>query len=96
MASVEEFIKTPSDDLLDDFSKDQLLEVADHYEITLSAQDKRLKDTIKTVIKTELNEREILKSQSKPVAATSKTSELTFEQQKELLLIEAATKEKNI
>ncbi len=58
MASkVEEFIGAPSEELLNDLTKDQLLELASHYEIHLISQDKRLKDNIKTLIKTELIER---------------------------------------
>ncbi len=47
MASkVEEFIGAPSEELLNDLTKDQLLELAGHYEINLISQDKRLKDNI--------------------------------------------------
>lgn len=100
MASkIEEFVTAPSEDLLDDFSKDQLLERAAHYKINLSTQDKRLKDSIKTTIKTELFDRGILKSQLPTEAAISdrsSMSRLTFEQQKQLLLIETQMKEKQI
>lgn len=57
---------------------------------------KRLKDSIKTMIKTELFDRGILKSQLPTEAAISdrfSMSRLTFEQQKQLLLIE--TRKKN-
>ncbi len=100
MASkVEEFIGAPSEELLNDLTKDQLLELASHYEIHLISQDKRLKDNIKTLIKTELIERRILESQSAEdtsafVNETSTMSHLSFEQQKQLLLIQAEIKEK--
>lgn len=82
MASkIEEFVTAPSEDLLDDFSKDQLLEFATRFEINLSTQDKCLKDSIKTMIKTELSDRGILKSQLPTEAAISdgsSMSRLTF------------------
>ncbi len=93
MASkVEEFIGAPSEELLNDLTKDQLLELVSHYEINLISQDKRLKDNIKTLIKTELIERRILESQSAEdtsafVNEMSTMSHLTFEQKKQLLLI---------
>ncbi len=92
MASkVEEFIGAPSDDLLNDLTKDELLELANHYEINLMSQDKRLKDNIKTLIKTKLIECRILESQSAENASafvneTSTMFRLTFEQQKTIVL----------
>ncbi len=50
MASkVEEFISAPSQDSLNDLTKDQLVELAGHYKINLVSQDKRLKDNIKSL-----------------------------------------------
>ncbi len=99
MASkIEEFVTVPSEDLLDDFSKDKLLELATHYKMYLSTQDKRLKDSIKTTIKTELFVCSILKSQLPTEAVIrdrSSMSRLTFEQQKQLLLTETQMKEKH-
>lgn len=99
MASkVEEFISAPSESLLNDLTKDQLVELAGYYEINLVSQDKRLKDNIKSLVKTELIERGVLESQSSEVASDfgnmSTMSHLTFEQQKQLLLIQNEMKEK--
>lgn len=100
MASkIEEFVSAPSEDLLNDFTKEQLIELAGHYEINLVSQDKRLKDNVKLLLKTELTKRGILASQlsdnlSDLVDATSTMSHLTFEQQKQLLLIQKEMKEK--
>lgn len=52
MASkIGEFISAPSESLLNNLTKDQLVELAGHYEINLVSQDKRLKDNIKFLIK---------------------------------------------
>ncbi len=100
MASkVEEFISAPSQDSLSDLTKDQLVELAGHYKINLVSQDKRLKDNIKSLVKMELIERGVLDSQSSEgesqfVNMTSTMSQLTFEQQKQLLVIQTDMKEK--
>ncbi len=100
MASkVEEFISAPSQDLLNDLTKDQLVELAGHYKSNLVSQDKRLKDNIKSLVKMELIDRGVLDSQSSEgesqfVNMTSTMSQLTFEQQKQLLLIQTDMKEK--
>ncbi len=100
MASkVEEFISAPSQDSLNDLTKDQLVELAGHYKINLVSQDKRLKDNIKSLVKMELIERGVLDSQSSEgesqfVNTTSTMSQLTFKQQKQLLVIQADMKEK--
>lgn len=45
-AETDEFLKSPSDCLLNLLSKDQLIEVATHYNVGLTAYDKRLKESI--------------------------------------------------
>lgn len=91
-SKIEEFISAPSETLLNNLTKDQLVELAGHFEINLLSQDKRLKDNIKLLIKTELIERGILDPQSLEGASdftdASAMSSLTFEQQKQLLLIQ--------
>ena len=98
-SSVQEFVNAPSESLLNDLTKDQLLELAEYYEINLMSQDKRLKDQVKTLVKTELIERGILEAKSSEdeltfVSATSTQPHLTFEQQKQLLIIQTEMKEK--
>ncbi len=51
MASLEDFLKEPSDELLELFTKDQLLQLASHYDITITSSEKRLKDSIKDIIR---------------------------------------------
>ncbi len=99
VSKVEEFISAPSQELLNDLTKDQLVELAGYYKINLVSQDKRLKDNIKSLVKMELIERGVLDSQSSEgesqfVNTTSTMSQLTFEQQKQLLLIQTDMKEK--
>jgi len=43
MATIEEFISDPSDDLLERFTKDQLLKLAVHYDVELTSGEKRFK-----------------------------------------------------
>ncbi len=43
-SNIEEFISNPSENLLNEYSKDQLLALANHYDVGLSVGDKRLKE----------------------------------------------------
>ena len=93
MASdIQEFIQSPSEDLLDTLSRDQLLELASHYEIGLTVHDKRLKGNIKDIMKSALWDEGVFKSSAIP---TAKEASLTFEQQKELLLIQIEAEQTN-
>lgn len=51
---MEEFIATPSLQLLDKLSKEQLLQVAEHFSVVVVG-DKRIKGNIKNAIKEELS-----------------------------------------
>lgn len=86
-------MSAPSVSLLNDLTKDQLLQLVAYYKMNLN-QDIRLKDQIKALVKTELIERGILKSESLEDTLTSVQSHLTFEQQKELLVVQTEMKEK--
>ena len=46
MSVVEEFIESPSEVLLLNCTKDQLVEIAEHYDISLTTDDRRLKETL--------------------------------------------------
>ena len=98
MASVEDFVCAPSEALLDQCNRDQLLKIAEHFEISVG--DKRLKDNVRAIIKANLYELNVLKPlQESPVVvnlAGANVSQgslaepgpeltLSFEQQKELL-----------
>jgi len=54
MATIEDFISDPSDDLLERFTKDQLLKLAVHYDVELTSGEKRFKasakDTLRAVL----------------------------------------------
>lgn len=51
MATIEEFISDPSDELLERFTKDQLLKLAVHYEIELTSSEKRFKASVKDTLR---------------------------------------------
>lgn len=93
-SNIEEFICSPSEDLLNEFSKDQLLALASHYNVVISVADKRLRESLKSFLITALIEQNVL--EEKQTVATVQTSRmyLTYEQQKDLLLIEMKSKEK--
>ena len=84
MASVDEFVHSPSDHLLNQYTKDQLLKIADHYGIDIG--DKRLKENIKAILKANLVEVGILKREEFQPKVTNVA--LSFEQQKELLTMQ--------
>ena len=52
------FFHSPSDHLFSQYTKDQLLKVAEHYEIEIG--DKRLKENIRAILKVNLVEAGVL------------------------------------
>lgn len=96
MAGVDVFIATPSEEFLDQCTRDQLLKIADHYEITVG--DRRLKENARTIIKAYLYDMEVLKPVQKLRSPTNFALDgvsqdvspgvaLNFEQQKEMLIL---------
>ena len=84
MASiVDEFDDSPSVALLDQCTKDQLLLIAEQYELEIA--DKRLKESVKISLKAGLLKKGILKPAVESSVAAG--SMLSFEQQKDLLLL---------
>ncbi len=86
---VETFIQNPSEAILEQCTKEQLLKISEHYEVDIP--DRKLKETVKTCLKCCLIEAGILSLQpaSASVASIEVTSgTLTFEQQKELLQLQ--------
>lgn len=49
MASLEDFLRAPSEELLERCSREQLLKIAKHFK--LEVRDKRLKENIKAFVK---------------------------------------------
>lgn len=44
MATLDNFISAPSEELLEQFTKDQLLQLASYYEFEIASSEKRLKE----------------------------------------------------
>lgn len=92
MADISDFVKAPSEDFLNKCTKEQLLKIADHFEIDIS--DRRLKDTVKSILTANLTEMGVLAGEPvcPPEAGFSPpfiaTSNFTFEQQKEVLKLQ--------
>lgn len=88
MASVALFVQSPSEELFNSLHKEQLLELAKHYDVDLGW--KRLKREIKEVLKSVLTDKCVLPvvSDHKDESSVSAPVALTFEQQKELLLLQ--------
>ena len=89
MAQVEDFFETPAELFLEDCIKDQLLKIADHYEFVIS--DRRLKETIKSILKANLQDMKVLPGKTGDVVECAPGNKaFSFEQQKELLLLQMA------
>lgn len=95
MAGIAEFLKSPSEKILDGYTKEQLLKIAEHFDIDIG--DKRLKDTVKSVLKANLFERKVLEegTEISSLACTVDAASinpsacaLTFEQQREMLILQ--------
>lgn len=82
---VEEFIESPSCELLEQCTKEQLLKLAQHYTLVVDAR--RAKDTIMSIVKTNLQEQGVLKTELGKSDISTSLSGLTFEQPKELLMM---------
>ena len=79
---VSDFIDCPSLVTLEQCTRDQLLIIATHYQIEVS--DRKLKETIKATVKACLQEKGVLGG---PERSQCVSVGLTFEQQKELLVL---------
>ncbi|KAG1932777.1 hypothetical protein F2P79_020923 [Pimephales promelas] len=92
MAGCETFVVAPSEEALEKCTKEQLLKIAEHYSIVV-AGDKRIKENIKMTVKAELIERGIITEEIEdpspiPTIKPIQVQGLTFEQQKELLVMQ--------
>ena len=90
MSDISDFVKAPSEDFLKKCTKEQLLKIAEHFEIDIS--DRRLKDTVKSILTANLTEMGVLAVECPPDAGVSPpfnaASNFTFEQQKEVLKLQ--------
>ena len=75
MVEVADFVKAPWEALLDKCTREQLVKIADHYQIEVG--DKRLKDAVKSILKANLAEMGVLAEESSghlpPLAASNLT-----------------------
>ncbi len=62
-SNIEEFISNPSEDLLNEYSKDQLLALVNHYDVGLSVADKQLKECLKSILISALVEQNVLQAE---------------------------------
>lgn len=72
---VEDFVQSPSEELPDQCNKEQLLKIAEHFEIEIPHT--RLNDTVKTVLKNRLANIEILLTDVSKYAVCSALSTST-------------------
>ena len=70
MASPEAFIASPSEELLSGLTKPQLCELATHYELLITAQERNLKVTLFLAVKKRLQRKGVLKTDA-PVSVDS-------------------------
>ena len=61
MEAIDDFISAPSEELLCQLTKEQLLSLASHYDIEIASGDKRLKDNLREALKASLAEGGVLK-----------------------------------
>ncbi|KAK5921567.1 hypothetical protein CgunFtcFv8_018924 [Champsocephalus gunnari] len=98
MESVEDFVRAPTEELLEGFSREQLIGVAEHF--CLDVGDKRMKENIRGIVRANLFELGVFKGgkytgdPSRDGVSTSgcRDTDLTFEQRKELLLLQLEIK----
>uniref|UniRef100_A0A3B5QIF6 CCHC-type domain-containing protein n=1 Tax=Xiphophorus maculatus TaxID=8083 RepID=A0A3B5QIF6_XIPMA len=98
MANVDGFLRDPSEEGLERCIREQLLKIAEHFKLEVS--DKRPKDSIRAIIKANLNDSSVLGPAKLQATGTWLDtdvfdSSLTFEQKQELPLLQAGI-EQNI
>ena len=84
-STVDKFVDSPSVALLDQCTKDQLLLIAEKYEIEIL--DKKLKESVKGSLMAGLLEQRMIQPVGGTQSSASTGTVLSFEQQKELLLL---------
>ena len=91
IASLEDFFASPSEGFLDVCAREQPLKIAEHYDVEVG--DKRLKDRVRVILKVLLLDKVFVVAPPPfspgaglvlPAVATG----LTFEQQRELLILQ--------
>lgn len=97
MASVEDFVKAPSEKLLDRCSREQLVKIAEHFKMDVG--DKRAKENMKQILKTNLLDAGVLQPKVQAVEvqldsgeAAPTSSVLTFAQRERLLMLQLELK----
>lgn len=94
MASVEDFLRAPSEELLERCSRQQLVKIADHFEI--DGSDKRMKENIKAIVRANLLDTGVIRPVFNVVGygldvlewPSASEAGLTFEQRRGLLLLQ--------
>lgn len=57
---VEDFLAFPSEILLERCTKEELLQIAEQFDVEVTSSDKKLKETLMKVVKSALSERGVL------------------------------------
>lgn len=107
MTTLEEFLRAPSEELLERCSREQLVRIAEHFRMDVS--DRRLKENVKNILKENLLEAGVLQPKLDAGGSGVETADvsvsevgeywstgLTFEQRKELLLLQVEIKIKKV
>lgn len=69
MDGVEEFLRAPSEDFLEQCSQEPLIKIARHFKLDVS--DKRLKENMKNILKGNLVEAGVLQSKQSVLGASA-------------------------
>lgn len=79
MATLDDFIVAPSEEGLEQFTKDQLLKLASHYGIEIPSSDKSVKKNVKETLKSHLLEQGILKPEPSKEIKTPALTQISDE-----------------
>ncbi|KAL2085082.1 hypothetical protein ACEWY4_018402 [Coilia grayii] len=98
MSVVDEFVKNPSVDILSRCTKEKLNQIAEHFSVNITSDDKKLRDTLLKAVVSGLIEKQILPAHAEapvvsPVPFTPAASRTPFKEyapEERKLLLEAA------
>ncbi|KAF3844291.1 hypothetical protein F7725_007454, partial [Dissostichus mawsoni] len=98
MGSVDDFLRAPSEEQLEVFTREQLVYVAEHFRLDVG--DKRMKENMREIVRANLFEEGFFKggiltvspSRDSVSASGCRDAGLTFEQRERLLLLQVEIK----
>ncbi|KAL1276791.1 hypothetical protein QQF64_036414 [Cirrhinus molitorella] len=93
---IEDFFTFPSEILLERCTKEELLQVAEHFDVEVTSNDKKLKETLLKVVKDALVERGVLEVRTPSVNPDTSLTSPLFDPERNVKVGEMSLQEKQL